>query len=682
MYVNPHIKVAGRLRLFAHNWQQLSSDSWVLQAISGYQIEFLQHPYQQKYPIPHHFSNKQVGIISDEVQALLDKGAIVECTGDTCSGEFISNIFLVPKPGGKFRPVINLKNLNQFVTPHHFKMEGLHSVRSLLQENDYMVKIDLKDAYFTVPICSSSQKFLRFLWNQRKFQFCCLPFGLSSAPWVFTKVLKPVIAYLRTQGVRIVAYLDDLLLMCQSQAILREHTALAIYLLQVLGFVINWEKSELNPVQRIIYLGFLINSIRMTISLPEEKIMKLRKEAGSILRKKEISLRTLASFIGLASSTIPAVLPAPLWYRNLQMLKIRQLHLEESYDSLVKLSPEEEIELTWWKEELQTWNGRQLLDPQQRACIGSDASSIGWGATHGNQSTGGFWSESERTMHINALELLAAKFAVQAFLKERPPHLLILLKTDNSTTAACINKMGGTHSILLNTITKSLWLWCLERQFLLRAEHIPGVENIYADWHSRNILDRSDWSLSKQVFQQINSMWGPISIDLFASRLNAQCQKYFSWFPDPQAVATDAFTQDWGQYQLCFLNPPWILMGRCLAQVTRQRATAVVIAPLWPSQSWYSQLLLMAIDHPRILPPLQDLIIPGPSKLVPTVHQDFWLTAWLVSGDPSKQMVYRNKHVPCFWHHGGKKPTGVTSQPGRYGVAGAVQREWIPLIPL
>lgn len=183
--------------------------------------------------------------------------------------------------------------------------------------------------------------------------------------------------YLRTQGVHIVAYLDDLLLMCQSRTTLREHTALAIYLLQVLGFVINWEKSELNPVQRITYLGFVVNSILMTISLPDEKVLKLKKEADSMLRKKEFSLRTLAAFIGLASSTIPTVLPAPLWYRNLQRLKIRHLHVTECYDSLVKLSLDEENELVWWKEELQAWNASQLLEPHQRVYIGSDASTVG-----------------------------------------------------------------------------------------------------------------------------------------------------------------------------------------------------------------------------------------------------------------------------------------------------------------
>jgi hypothetical protein len=79
----------------------------------------------------------------------------------------------------------------------------------------------------------------------------------------------------------------------------------------------------------------------------------------------------------------------------------------------------------------------------------------------------------------------------------------------------------------------------------------------------------------------------------------------------------------------------------------------------------------MAIDHPRVVPPLHN---PGPSKLVPTIHQKFWLTTWLVSGNPSKQIAYRNKHVPCFWCLGGKTPIRTINQPGKYGVAGVIYK--------
>ena len=75
---------------------------------------------------------------------------------------YVSNLFLVPKQGGGQRPVIILKHLNQFVKYEHFKMENIHMLRDLLKKDDYLVKIDLKDAYFTVAIWVNHQKFLRF----------------------------------------------------------------------------------------------------------------------------------------------------------------------------------------------------------------------------------------------------------------------------------------------------------------------------------------------------------------------------------------------------------------------------------------------------------------------------------------------------------------------------------------
>ena len=144
IHINPHIKVAGRLKLFALNWQQISSDRWVLQAMSGYQIDFLQYPYQENCPVPHRFTNQQAHVISDEVEALLHKDAIIDCIEDTSSDKFISNIFLVPKPGGKFRPVIDLKKLNQFVAPQHFEMEGLHSVPQSASRKRFHSKNRLK----------------------------------------------------------------------------------------------------------------------------------------------------------------------------------------------------------------------------------------------------------------------------------------------------------------------------------------------------------------------------------------------------------------------------------------------------------------------------------------------------------------------------------------------------------
>ena len=133
--------------------------------------------------------------IDSELQELLSKGAVVET--QISPGNFVSQIFLVEKEDGGLRPLINLMGLNRFVKAEHFKMEGLHLLPDLLQSQDWMVKMDLKDAYLQVPIHSDYKHLLAFQWEEKTYKFHCLPFGLSAVPRVFTKLLKPVVGFLR-----------------------------------------------------------------------------------------------------------------------------------------------------------------------------------------------------------------------------------------------------------------------------------------------------------------------------------------------------------------------------------------------------------------------------------------------------------------------------------------------------
>ena len=112
-------------------------------------------------------------------------------------------------------------------------------LKDLLKKGDYMVKIDLKDAYLTVPIWQNHQKYLRFLWRDSLLEFACLPFGLASAPRVFTKLLKPVLSILRQRGIRLIVYLDDILLMAPSVEQVLPHAASTLNLLEGLGFTVN-----------------------------------------------------------------------------------------------------------------------------------------------------------------------------------------------------------------------------------------------------------------------------------------------------------------------------------------------------------------------------------------------------------------------------------------------------------
>ena len=117
-----------------------------------------------------------------------------------------------------------------------------------------MFKLDLKDAYLMVPVIEQHHKYLSFQWGQRCFHFTSLPFGLSSAPWIFTKVTRPFVQYLRTRDIRMIIYLDDMLFLHQQEEKLLEARGLALDLLENLGILVNYKKSELSPTQKISFL--------------------------------------------------------------------------------------------------------------------------------------------------------------------------------------------------------------------------------------------------------------------------------------------------------------------------------------------------------------------------------------------------------------------------------------------
>ena len=189
---------------------------------------------------------------------MLTKGAIhlVHQKG----GQFLSHLFLVPKKDGEKRPVINLKTLNSFNPYSHFKMEGLHLLKNLLRKLFYVqggIERCLLLQHFAqksskISSISMEWKHLQVLVSifRSGFTKLCLCFGL-----IFTKTLKIPIAILRGIQIRIIIYLDDILLMSQTINGLERTRDTSIFLLQSLGFIINLQKSVLMPLQKIEFLG-------------------------------------------------------------------------------------------------------------------------------------------------------------------------------------------------------------------------------------------------------------------------------------------------------------------------------------------------------------------------------------------------------------------------------------------
>lgn len=156
--------------------------------------------------------------------------------------------------------ILHLKYLNKFVLIAHFKLEDHRTVQKLLTKNCFLATIDLKDAYMLLPVAASHRKYLRFMVNNVLFEFTCLPFGLCTAPFAFTKFIKPLVAFLKNRGFLSVPYLDDFLLIGKSYNACLENLHVTCSLLKDLVFLINFKKSSLEPSQTCRYLGFIYNS--------------------------------------------------------------------------------------------------------------------------------------------------------------------------------------------------------------------------------------------------------------------------------------------------------------------------------------------------------------------------------------------------------------------------------------
>ena len=288
-------------------------------------------------------------------------------------------------------------------------------------------------------------------------------------------------------------------------------------------------------------------------------------------------------------------------------------------------------------------------------------------------SAGGRWLPHKTSYHINCLELLAGSLAIMSFTKNKA-RAQVLLLMDNISAVIYINKMDGDslpHVVLPSQ--KPLGL--------VSHPQYPSVSSIHsrsAECRSRLEISRvfqnsSDWKQNPAVFDCLYHKWGPLNIYLFASRLSFQLDQFVSWRPDPLAVRTDVFTLDWGTFQ-GYAFPPFTLIGRCLRQIQSQQVShMVLVAPVWPAQSWYPLLLDLCTDFP-VLIPIQEDLTQG-ARPHPLKHLQ--LAGWLLSGEDTKRQTFLKRVENSSWELGGKTQLVPILVHGQSGVAGVVSESML-----
>ena len=659
----------GNLATKVNEWSKITSDPWILETIRGYRLEFDSCPWQVFAPMTPNHSESNYQLLNAEVDKLLSKGAIEQVSH--VPGEFISSLFLVPKKSGDFRPVINLKPLNKFVQRIRFKMESIDLISGLLHPGDYLASVDLKDAYFSVNIDPRDRKYLRFCWNSIVYQFTCLPFGYSLAPRVFTKILKPVYASLRFQNIRVIYYIDDTLIIAKSSDQCSRHAHEVCNLLSRVGFTVNQAKSQLIPSQQIQFLGFVVDSVSMTLSLPADKVGTIISSCQDLLENRCPSIRDIAHVTGLLVSAFRAVKYLRLFYRSVEICKSNLISRGASYEDQASLSAVARADLKWVIDHIKEFNGSPIVPPAVDLSIESDASLFGWGAFCNGKETGGAWSREEASYHINYLETLAAFFALKCFASHaRGKH--IQLKLDNTTAVFYINNMGGIRSPVLNSLARDIWTWCISRGIWVSAVHVPGVTNDIADFRSRHISVNTEWSLHPNVFEWLCQRTFEPDIDLFASRLNAKVNKFVSWSPDPYAFACDAFSRDWSNFRP-YAFPPFSQIPRVLTYLRLYRVQKLLlVTPVWPSQAWYPAVLQMLIDRPILLPNWSNLLqLPHSGQLHP-LRDQLQLAVWTLSGIDCRVREFLRGQPRLSVSLGPRGQRNSTNRHGPNGKAGVV----------
>lgn len=578
-------------------------------------------------------SREQCLALQSELEELLVKNAISRVPQGEENQGFYSRYFLVPKKTGGMRPILDLSLFNRSIMERPFHMLTIRQVLECVHQGDWFTSIDLKDAYFHVSIVPKHRKFLRFSFQGIQYQYNRLPFGYSLAPRTFSKCVETALEPLRRMGMRVLFYLDDLLLLARSREEAALQTMTLVTHLSSLGFAVNWKKSSPLPSQCVIYLGVELNSAGMRARLSQQRVEALTALLRRVTPHNVVTALSVMQLLGMMSAG-HVVIPLGLlhmrrlqrWFVRLRIDPVRQRR------RMVSIPPSVGPDLAYWENPHTLSAGVPLGRAASHISVFTDASLSGWGGTCLTQVVGGQWP-AHMSLHINALELLTVWKVIQHF----APLLQnqhVLIRTDNKATAAYINRQGGVRSAQLLNIARRLLRWAHTHLLSIRAVHIPGELNRGADIMSRGGPQQGDWSLHPELVTQIWSRFGQAKVDLFAARENALCALWFSLRArDNPPLGVDAFAHRPWPRMLLYAFPPVPLIPRFLDRVQEERLSAILIAPGRTGASWFPCLQRLISGRPWELPWRMDALsqAEGVIRTYPVIGQRLWV--WPLNGN-------------------------------------------------
>ncbi|KAI2662293.1 Transposon Ty3-G Gag-Pol polyprotein [Labeo rohita] len=532
-------------------WKLLPNVSaWVLRTVEeGYTIQFGAPPPPFDGVFPTVVGPEQALVMELEVVTLLRKEAIEVVPPHVRESGFYSRYFIVPKKDGGLRPILDLRRLNHSVMKLKFKMLTIKQVISQIRSEDWFVTIDLKDAYFHVSILPQHRKFLRFAFRGEAYQYRVLPFGPALSPRTFTKCVDAALVPLRLQGIRILNYIDDWLILAASESLAVQHRDVVLAHMKALGLRLNAKKSVLSPSQRTTYLGVVWDSTTMQARLSPARIESILAAVRRVKEGRSLTVKQFQQLLGLmaaASNVIPFGL---LYMRPLQWwLKTK------GFSRRGKPAPHDQgyapraTYLRYVEETLVPKSGPGVgssLPP----CLTSDGCiphRLGGGHEWPLRPGSVEWSPSQLA---HQLPRDAGRISSSEVLSSRPERSPCA-STHRQHSRGLLHQPPGRPAFAPLIQAGAPDPCVVPGQTPLTASSSYSWVSKCGSRHPVEAgAEAREWMLHPEVVKQIWRIFGSAQVDLFATRENAQCPLWFS-LVHPAPLGLDAMTQTWPRLRL------------------------------------------------------------------------------------------------------------------------------------
>jgi hypothetical protein len=472
----------------------------------------------------------------------------------------------------------------------------------MIEQGDFLFSVDLKDGYHLVELDPEFSRLCGFRFEGQTYLFRVLPFGLSWAPMVFTKLWRPVLGHAQSHGIRLSAFIDDFLGMGSSHKQGMAHLRWVLRELTRLGAVIS-DKKPIVVSQEVEHLGLVVNTVAMTLRLTERRIGKIeslcREAISCLCNERPLPPRLLLKLQGTCSSAMLGLDGARSHSRVVAFVRREGTLPTDMKDAFLE-------ELQWWLAQVRANPGRPIHAGAPRWRLTVDASDLGAGGELvflqsrrepvrvalpylSELST---WPQAHR-------ELYGLHRCVEALAPFLQGPATLAVRTDSVfTKAACMN---GSHSSREALWLTRNWLRLTESlQLRVLAVHLPGTENFLADALSRqNSLD--EWPACRELVRYLELHFNTqLSLDLFGSALHhLDGRPYVTHYcKDLDAAWTDAFSKGWSDLRSVWMAPPVRLLPAVVRTLECSRPRfGLLLHPVHPAAWWYQRLLGLRSTH-------------------------------------------------------------------------------------